>query len=598
MAKKPSKNSNFPLPGQTSGTTDSHAVNRTGSPSRLANGSEERKPKSSQNPSQKPSQKAKLKTVDLSGKAERFQESGSQESVQAIRKVQSNNHSQFAFPKRTTRLSSEVTEFAGLDHTEADRLSEHSIARRIEQNRTSLSSMMVSIVFHSCLLIALALFGFFWPKPPKGIELRAAMFDEPALDIPDTDNQSVDIELPVELTPTPTELEKDEVLDDLSTMTPALSESENFAESKSENPVPAKTESKAPNANKPLGGGLEGRDGEMRSKLAGQRGGTKASEDAVERGLKWLAAHQRVDGSWRLDLENTPCRGRCKHSGSRESSTAATGLALLAFLGAGYTQEKGPYQEQVSKGLFYLREKIRVSKFGGSLSEPTLYSHAIATMALGESYALTRDTQLRGTVESAMKFIISSQHQQGGWRYNPQQPGDMTVTGWQVMALKSCELAGFKIPSEVWQKIEQFVDSKATRYGAAYGYLNPGEEPTPTAVGLLTRMYLGWGRDHLPLNEGATWLADRGPSATDIYYDYYATLVLHHLGNDEWTGWNAKLRDHLVSTQDRRGHQNGSWHFKDKHGSVGGRLYTTAMAIMILEVYYRYLPLYEEEAIR
>ena len=89
----------------------------------------------------------------------------------------------------------------------------------------------------------------------------------------------------------------------------------------------------------------------------------------------------------------------------------------------------------------------------------------------------------------------------------------------------------------------------------------------------------------------------RGPSKTNIYFDYYATLVLHHYGGERWDEWNAPMRDFLIKSQSTKRHETGSWHFRDKHGNVGGRLYSTAMAIMILEVYYRYLPLYDAPAV-
>ena len=153
------------------------------------------------------------------------------------------------------------------------------------------------------------------------------------------------------------------------------------------------------------------------------------------------------------------------------------------------------------------------------------------------------------------------------------------------------------MPGETISKARKFLDSKGESGGAYYGYLKPGMDPSPTAIGLLCQMYLGWSKERGALQTGAERLADWGPSKTDVYFDYYATQVLHHLESDLWNDWNLELRDYLVKTQDRRGHQDGSWFFPDKHGRSGGRLYTTAMSVMILEVYYRYLPLYDERAV-
>ena len=107
-------------------------------------------------------------------------------------------------------------------------------------------------------------------------------------------------------------------------------------------------------------------------------------------------------------------------------------------------------------------------------------------------------------------------------------------------------------------------------------------------------LYLGESPDYTPFYEALTQLSERGPMLTNVYHDYYGTLALHHSRHRDWDRWNTKLRDFLVSKQETSGHERGSWHFRDKWGDVGGRLYTTAMCIMILEVYYRYLPLYDE----
>jgi hypothetical protein len=110
-------------------------------------------------------------------------------------------------------------------------------------------------------------------------------------------------------------------------------------------------------------------------------------------------------------------------------------------------------------------------------------------------------------------------------------------------------------------------------------------------------MYLGWPRKQPQLNVGADYLAKLGPSQEDMYFNYYATQVMHHYGGPEWNKWNGHMRDYLVETQAQRGHEHGSWFFPDEHAFAGGRLYTTAMCVMILEVYYRHMPLYGARSI-
>lgn len=374
------------------------------------------------------------------------------------------------------------------------------------------------------------------------------------------------------------------------------------------------------------GGGLEGRRPENRRAAALSGGGTEESEAAVELALAWLAEHQWPDGGWRFDLTACPrCSGYCRDAGQHTSSTAATGLALLSFLGAGYTHDQGKYEHVVSKGLYYLREHMTVTSHGGDLRDrsaalevavpagkllsaidlaaqarrDSMYSHGIAALALTEAYAMTRDRGLREPAELAVKFIVNAQYQDGGWRYDPRwetpMRGDMTVSGWQIAVLKSAALAGIDVPYDAWMRINEFLDGIQSDGGATYLYL-PGENGTPatTAIGLLCRMATGWPREHPPLRRGVAKLGNESPQRNNMYFNYYASQVLRHIGGPNWERWNPKMREYLVKSQAREGHEAGSWYFAEPHSTPGGRLYTTAMATMTLEVYYRYMPLYQE----
>ena len=349
--------------------------------------------------------------------------------------------------------------------------------------------------------------------------------------------------------------------------------------------------------NTPVGGGFEGRTPEQRARLVADRGGSRASEDAVENGLAWLAEHQRQDGGWRLNHQEGPCRGRCPHPGDVGTSTGATSLALLPFLGAGYTHQQGKYKDVVEQGLYYLTGRMIETHHGGDLQEGTMYSQGIAAIALCEAYALTGDEQLRSYAQKAIDFIVRAQHPRGGWRYVPGAPGDTTVTGWQIMALKSARLAGLYVPSHTTELAKEFLDSVQDPGGVFYGYQRPGKKSGPTAVAILLRMYSGWQRNDPRLEGGYAFLANKGPSTTDMYFNYYATQVLHHEGGRDWERWNTRMRDFLVTRQAPSGHERGSWFFDDPHNRAGGRLYTTAICTMILEVYYRHMPLYGEDAV-
>ncbi len=355
-------------------------------------------------------------------------------------------------------------------------------------------------------------------------------------------------------------------------------------------------------------GGVAGRG--VRREHAIGLGATKGSEEAVDRALKWLAAHQNDDGSWSFDLHSGRCRGRCTHSGSgSRAKNGATALALLPFLGAGHSQDSGKYRDKVARGLSYLLSR---QASNGSFHEPqgTMYSHGLASLALCEAVAMAdmvRDSsktrrlnqKLRPAAQEAINFIIQSQHRQGGWRYEPGQRGDLSVVGWQAMALQSGRLGGLRVPEKTFHSVTRFLNSVSSdHYGSTYGYLNATPRPGTTAIGLLCRMYLGWDKTHPGIANGAEYLGQTGPSSNNVYFDYYATQVMHHYQGPLWERWNSILRKHLVRTQVKRGHESGSWFFEDDFGSgIGGRLYITAMSAMTLEVYYRHMAIYSQNAV-
>lgn len=370
------------------------------------------------------------------------------------------------------------------------------------------------------------------------------------------------------------------------------------------------------------GEGTAGRSATGKSALVAAKGGSRASELAVARGLKWLVEHQLPDGSWSLIHTEGPCRGRCRNpstvkgkNAALKSRASATGLALLPFLGAGETHQSGRYRKVVRAGLGSLIAMGKPGEDYPGLSwadSGNLYAHGICTIALCEAYGLTGDSDLRRPAEAALAFLAYAQDPRGGgWRYRPQTPGDTSVTGWQIMALKSGLLAGLAVPPRVVPRAKQFLDAVSNPKGQ-YGYLVPadaeeGEEPkrltttaTRTAIGLLCRQFLGSGQDEPWLIDGVKRLAERGPIKGDFYHNYYAAQVIFHQTGGVgpvWRQWNEATRDELVAMQARRGHEKGSWWTPRHHNERGGRLYSTALATMTLEVYYRYLPIYQAAAV-
>lgn len=349
-----------------------------------------------------------------------------------------------------------------------------------------------------------------------------------------------------------------------------------------------------------------GRQGAAKAKLVRREGGSAESERAVERGLDWIARHQKKDGSWSLN-HKPQCKGKgCPADPHMESDTAATGLALLPLLGAGQSHvDPGRYREAVDAGIHWL---LKIQKPDGDLwtgggGNTHMYSHAIGAMALCEAYGITRDPKLKRPAEQAIGFIVQAQsHADGGWRYNPGEAGDTSVLGWQMFALRSAHLAGLEVPKKTIAGAIDYLDKAAadperTTYG--YQPTNPAT-PVMTAESLLIRQYLGWGRDYPPMREGAGKVAAHlfESKERNVYYWYYATQLLHNMQGKAWKRWNFMVRDGLVAMQVKGdGCDRGSWHprlpLPDRWGAEAGRHFTTALSVMTLEVYYRYLPLYQ-----
>ncbi len=359
-----------------------------------------------------------------------------------------------------------------------------------------------------------------------------------------------------------------------------------------------------------------------RSGIAYRAGASPESEQAVERALDWLARHQDTDGRWdgstaRYDDGTTvkgdddytihcppgePCFGECIYW---EADTALTGLALLAYLGAGYTQTDGKYAETVSRGIdFLLLSQKPDGDLRGKSRAVGMYCHAMATIALCEAYALTGDEKLRGPVERAVGFIAKARARDGlAWRYAPgAASGDTSILGWVVMALKSAREVGISVPSPLQTGTLGWLSkvSSGTNGGLARYQPQEAVTPTMTAEAWVCRQFLGVGGPGPSSSEAAAFLLAHGPKSDqyNLYYWYYGTLAMYQHGGDAWARWNGQVRDEIVRRQRPRGHVAGSWDPDDSpYGAKGGRIYCTALATLSLEVYYRYLRLYDDPQI-
>ncbi|WP_254510530.1 prenyltransferase/squalene oxidase repeat-containing protein [Anatilimnocola floriformis] len=351
------------------------------------------------------------------------------------------------------------------------------------------------------------------------------------------------------------------------------------------------------------GSGFGSRGSGMREAMVGN-GGTKASERAVAAALNWISRHQNQNGSWSLDHRPGCKNGACSGSGEVNSNAAATAMALLPFFAAGQTHEsRGPYQRHITGGLMWL---INNQKPNGDLSAGSssqMYTHGLCTIALCEAYGMSQDSRIGLAAQAAINFIQTGQNKEGSWRYSHgSDDSDTSVHGWQVMALKSGQMAGLQVSDNAVAGSKNYMKlvGKGGRYKELFAY-TPEGGPTlsMTAVGLLCTQYLGAQRDDPVITGGVEYLGKNLPSETrrNVYYWYYATQVMHNVPGPEWDTWNRAMRKILINTQDKQGCAAGSWDplqpSPDAWGRQGGRLMVTSLSCLTLEVYYRYLPLYK-----
>lgn len=363
------------------------------------------------------------------------------------------------------------------------------------------------------------------------------------------------------------------------------------------------------------------RGDKARANAVGKYGGDAKTENAVKLGLKWLARHQDQDGKWsRMDFDKHCEPGRKCGGAGRYPTTldpAVTGLALLVFCASNNTHEEGEYKKNVAAAVKYLQDiQTESGGFGDyprGLNYHMMYNQGIATFALAELCAMTGDKALLPAVEKAVQFIVRAQQASGAWDYTDAKTGryDTSVTGWQVMALKSAQAAGVKVPAYTIYRMAQFFDRVTLSSGEViYSNAAPSagrRGQGMVAVGMTSCQFLGFPvagktaarQASIILTHPPDWakLATGNPDFSpmdSIYYWYYATIAMFQYGGEPWDRWNKQMKKALLGQQRRGGCLDGSWDPPVNFwGQVGGRLYSTTLNILSLEIYYRYLPAYD-----
>ncbi|MHC4732304.1 MAG: prenyltransferase/squalene oxidase repeat-containing protein [Planctomycetota bacterium] len=352
-------------------------------------------------------------------------------------------------------------------------------------------------------------------------------------------------------------------------------------------------------------------------------GGSGNTENAVALGLKWLAAHQDVEADGRWDaagfMKHDPKDDQCAGVGSARYSVGVTGLALLAFLGAGYTdrgsRQTNPYAKNVRMGLqFLITSQDEAGCFGPRASAHFIYNHAIATLALCEAYWMTRNPRFKAPARAGLEFLMRARNPYMAWRYGVRTgENDTSVTGWAVMALKSGKYGGFEVDADAFTGARQWIDKATDPKTGQVGYNFPGgsvarpegmvdrfpaeKSQAMTASGIMTRLLFGERPTSKIVAKGAALCLRQPPrwdptdGSIDMYYWYWGTLAMFQMGGDAWGKWNEALKEAVVKHQHVKGSgsRTGSWDPAGPWGTQdGGRVYSTALMTLCMEIYYRY----------
>jgi hypothetical protein len=332
-----------------------------------------------------------------------------------------------------------------------------------------------------------------------------------------------------------------------------------------------------------------------RNRVLKRLGGSDETERAIRLSLDWFTRTQEPEGHW--DTK--------KHGGSAGHDNGSTGFAMLCYFGWGARHtEKGPYQVPMTKAVKWLISRVGEDGDLTAGDSQGMYDQGIATMALAEAYGMTKDPALLDPLRRAVGFIIRAQNKEGGWRYKyKSRDSDTSVVGWQVMALTSARMSGLRVPEDPFIKARKYLDSVSSgKNNGRYSYQgkkNP--TPTMTAEGMFCQQIMGMRPSNPRMEDAISMIKINLPQAgkPNYYYWYYGCLSMFQHQGPVWDLWNKQMKKSLLEMQNKKGAHVGSWDPKGQWTSgKGGRVMSTAISTLSLEVYYRYLPMYSKPKIR
>ncbi len=323
----------------------------------------------------------------------------------------------------------------------------------------------------------------------------------------------------------------------------------------------------------------------------------EAFEVGVARGLEYLSISQAADGSWL--------------AGRQGRDPGITALATMAFLSAGHVPGEGKYSTVVEKGIQNVlasQQKSGLFGIGGGQRNPfEMYTHGICTLMLAECVGMMPDdrkaVELREAVERGIKVILQGQRKQGndrgGWRYNVTgTDSDLSVTGWQLMALRAARNIGCDIPSEVIEDALEYIKRCQDAISGGYRY-QPNNAVTIACTGTAILSLELSGKDYHRSREAihaGNFLMRRenvlNPNRVHFFYGvYYTTQAMFQLGENYWDSHRANIHYLLLKQAPQK--NNGSWVGTAPDDALFGPNYSTSMAVLALTVEFRYLPIYQ-----
>ena len=305
-------------------------------------------------------------------------------------------------------------------------------------------------------------------------------------------------------------------------------------------------------------------------------------EASIDRALEYLASKQNPDGSWQA------------YTGKNNGINA---FCLLAFLGRGHVPGRGPYKEVVDRGVRFMQATQIESGLYASPnpSNGVMYEHGLATLAMIEAYGFLPSPEMRASVQRAVDLIVKAQSPTGGWRYQPvPADADLSASVMQVVALRAAQNARLDVPKETVEKALVYVKSCAVPAGGFAYQPGGGAGAARTAAGCLSMQLLG-AFDDPAVAKGLEYLQGLAFAANmdgHFYYtNYYAMQAMFQAGGATWAKWHPKVRNFLLESQV----EDGSWpgHAEEQFNGAAAKCYSTAVAVMILDVYLHYLPAYQ-----